>query len=157
VENIFKQQGVINLSVHESTENTHILSLIQGALSSVGATNLIAQNNTLHFEGGNTPFKSNINPLMGVSSGELELFTSKGYYHVRYTLQLIHLLFWCTLSAILFGVFVAVNSQQTGISTLFSGLASGTFGFGFIYFGYYALTVVRFPRLLQKAVSNEKS
>jgi len=154
--NIFIQKGVVNLLVSDDADPNKLFSLIQGALSSWGALNFNAKENKLSFEGGRF-IKSNMNPIMGVSSGDLEIYTYRGNYCIRYKLKLKHLFYWGVLAAFMFGIVVATNTETSAFTSILAGIGAGAFGFGFIYFGYYASTIIRFPRFLQRAVSNEKS
>lgn len=154
MENIFKQQGVVNLLVPESTDSTILLTQIKGALLSHGATEIEAHNNTLIFKGGSTPFKTNINPLMPVSSGTLEVFGKNGKYHAKYTLKLLHLLFWCIVSVI--GIFIVLNANKPfDAKNIFTAIATSVLGCLFLYFGYYGTLSTRFSNLLKRAVASE--
>lgn len=152
---MFKQQGAVNLSVPETIDSSILISQIKGALLSHGASDIETINNTIIFKGGHTPFKTNINPLMPISSGTLELYGNKGFYHAKYTVNLMHLLFWAVVSII--GIFlIVITNNQLQPEHVFSGIAAGFIGLLFVYFGYYGATSTRFPSLLRKAVENEK-
>jgi len=154
MENIFKQQGIVKLSVPESTDGSILLSQIKGTLLSHGATDIESHNNTLIFKGGRTPFKTNINPLMPISSGAIELYGKHGKYNAKYTLNLMHLLFWCIISVI--GIFIAPNADRPfDAKNIFTSLAESALGCLFLYFGYYGTLPTRFSNLLKRAVASE--
>jgi len=151
MQNIFKQEGVVNLSVDVEFDAKVLLHRIEGALLSHGATEIEMQGHSIQFVGGSNPFEANYNPLMPISSGSIEVFPRGGIYYAKYSLSLMHLLFWCGISSLVIFIVVFLNNQLL-IHKVFGGLGACVFALFFVYLGYYGTTTIRFPNLIKRAV-----
>ena len=150
---LFEISGVTTNSSAEKVDEKYILNRIQLLLENYGAQDFEILDKSLYFKGG-SPFKTNSNPLLPISSGVITIDANESYYNILYSLKFNYLLFWCVASLILIFAFILADSAEFTPERIFTGFGMWLACCIFIYFGYFGLTPIRFEKLLSKSTKN---